>query len=400
MAGLTPVADALAKVLEGAGPLPEEWVSIGDADGRVLSRALVSRRTQPPSDMSSMDGYAVRAADLPATLPVAGEAAAGRPFAGSMTGGTAIRIFTGAGIPDGADAVVIQEDVSRSGGMVTFRDRPAPGQFIRRKGLDFTEGAPALAAGMRLEPRRLALAAAMNHAAVPVHRRPRVAILSTGDELVEPGTEPGPGQIVSSNALALAAIVRREGGEATLLGIVPDRLDATLAAVRHSRAEGHDILVTSGGASVGEHDLMRQVIAEEGAEPSFWKIAMRPGKPLMMANLSGLRLLGLPGNPVASFVCATLFLGPLLRRLAGRNDILPIEESAALGIGLAANDHRQDYLRATLTDTNGKLVATPFPVQDSSMIRVLAEAEALIVRAPHASAAQAGEPCRIIRLAR
>lgn len=400
MAGLTPVAEALAKVLEGAAPLPEEWVPIGNADGRILARALTSRRTQPPADMSSMDGYAVRAADLPATLAVAGEAAAGRPFAGSMAGGTTIRIFTGAEIPDGADAVVIQEDVSRSGGMVTFRDRPAPGQFIRRKGLDFAEGMAALAAGTRLEPRGVALAAAMNHATLPVHRRPRVAILSTGDELVEPGTEPGPGQIVSSNALALAAIVRREGGEATLLGIVPDRLDATLAAVRRARDEGHDILVTSGGASVGEHDLMRQVIAEEGAAPSFWKIAMRPGKPLMMANLSGLRLLGLPGNPVASFVCATLFLGPLMRSLAGRSDILPVEEDAELGAALAANDHRQDYLRAALAESNGQWVATPFPVQDSSMIRLLAEADALMVRAPHAPPAAKGERCRIIRLAR
>ncbi len=400
MAGLTPVADALARVLEGAAPLPEEWVPVGEADGRVLSRALVSRRSQPPADMSSMDGYAVRAGDLPATLPVVGEAAAGRPFAGSMAHGTAIRIFTGAEMPAGADAVVMQEDVTRSGDMVTFGTAPKPGQFIRRKGLDFSEGVPGLAAGTRIEPRSLALAAAMNHASVPVHRRPRVAILSTGDELVEPGSEPGPGQIVSSNALALAAIVRREGGEATLLGIVPDRLDATLAAVRRARAEGHDILVTSGGASVGEHDLMREVIAEEGAEPSFWKIAMRPGKPLMMANLSGLRLLGLPGNPVASFVCATLFLSPLMRRLAGRSDILPVEEDAVLGNDLAANDHRQDYLRATLAESNGTWVATPFPVQDSSMIRVLAEADALVVRAPHAPAAAKGMPCRIIRLAR
>jgi molybdopterin molybdotransferase len=400
MAGLTPVADALAKVLDGAEPLPDEWIPVGEADGRVLSRDLVSRRTQPPADMSSMDGYAVRAADLPGTLPVAGEAAAGRPFAGSLAAGTALRIFTGAEMPAGADAVVMQEDVKRSGDTVTFAAAARPGQFVRPKGLDFSEGVPALSAGVRIEPRSLALAAAMNHASVPVHRRPRVAILSTGDELVEPGAEPGPGQIVSSNALALAAIVRREGGEATLLGIVPDRLDATLAAVRRARAEGHDILVTSGGASVGEHDLMRQVIAEEGAEPSFWKIAMRPGKPLMMANLPGLRLLGLPGNPVASFVCATLFLGPLMRRLAGRSDILPVEEDAVLGVDLATNDHRQDYLRATLAESNGAWVVTPSPVQDSSMIRVLAEADALVVRVPHAPAAAKGTRCRIIRLAR
>lgn len=400
MAGLTPVADALAKVLEGAEPLPEEWVPVGEADGRVLSRELVSRRTQPPADMSSMDGYAVRAADLPGTLPVIGEAAAGRPFAGSLPVSSAIRIFTGAEIPEGADVIVMQEDAARSGDTVTFAAPMTPGQHIRRKGLDFSEGIAALSAGTRFEPRRLALAAAMNHAQVPVHRRPRVAILSTGDELVEPGAEPGPGQIVSSNALALAAIVRREGGEAVQIGIVPDRLDATLAAVRRVRTDGYDILVTSGGASVGEHDLMRQVIAEEGAEPSFWKIAMRPGKPLMMANLSGLRLLGLPGNPVASFVCATLFLTPLMRRLVGRGDILPIEEDAVLGSALAANDHRQDYLRASLAELKGETIAKAFPVQDSSMIRILAEADALIVRKPHAPAAPEGTRCRVIRLPR
>jgi molybdopterin molybdotransferase len=400
MAGLTPVAEALAKVLDGAVPLPEEQVAVGDADGRVLARDLVSRRTQPPADMSSMDGYAVRAADLPGTLPVAGEAAAGRPYAGAMPDGAVLRIFTGAEIPDGADAVVMQEDVARSGDMASFAAAPRPGQFIRKRGLDFSEGVMALPAGTLIDPPKLGLAAAMNHATVAVHRRPRVAILSTGDELVEPGAEPGPGQIVSSNALALAALVRREGAVATILGIVPDRLGATLAAVRRAREDGYDILVTSGGASVGEHDLIREVLRAEGAEPAFWKIAMRPGKPLMMANLGGMRLLGLPGNPVASFVCATLFLSPLLRRLAGRTDILLTEEDAVLGADLGANDHRQDYLRAVLSGRQGPPVATPFPVQDSSMIRVLAESDALVIRAPHAPAAPRGAPCRIIRLAR
>ncbi len=398
MAGLLPVDEALARVLAGAQPLPEEWIAVGDCDGRVLTRDLVAGRSQPPDDVSSMDGYAVRAADLPGSLRVIGESAAGRGFAGSVSVGEAVRIFTGAPVPAGADAVVMQEDVGREGDRVVVTGGARPGKFIRRRGLDFTEGLTGLSAGTLMNPRRLALAAAMNHATVPVHRRPRVAILSTGDELVEPGTAPGPGQIVSSNALALAAVVRRAGGEPTLLGISPDRLDETLARVRLARSQGHDVLVTSGGASVGEYDLMQQVIATEGATLGFWKIAMRPGKPLMMADLGPMRLLGLPGNPVASFVCAILFLRPLLLRLAGRGDSADEAEEAVLGADVPANDLRADHLRATLAVRDGRLVATPFPVQDSSMIRVLAEAEALILRPPHAPAAMAGSPCRIIRL--
>lgn len=398
MAGLTSIADALAVLLGPARPLPEEWTPLHEADGRVLTRPLVARRTQPPQDVSSMDGYAVRAADLPGRLTVIGEAAAGHPFAGSLSAGEAVRIFTGGEMPAGADTVVIQEDVTREGDHVAVPAAVPAGQFIRRQGLDFTEGVAALAAGTRLNPRSLALAAAMNHPALPVHRRPRIAILSTGDELVEPGTEPGPGQVVSSNSFALAAIVRREGAEAMVLPTAPDRLDETLAAVRGARAAGADILVTSGGASVGEYDLMREVIAAEGAELGFWKIAMRPGKPLMTADLAGMRLIGLPGNPVASFVCATLFLVPLIRRLAGRADLHPQEEMAVLGEALPANDQRQDYLRARLKQDNDTVSTIAFPVQDSSMMRLLAEADVLIVRPPFAEAAPKGAPCRILRL--
>lgn len=398
MAGLLPVEEALARVLAGAAPLPEEWIPVGACDGRVLTRDLVSGRSQPPDDMSSMDGYAVRSADLPGRLTVIGESAAGRGFGGSVTAGTAVRIFTGAPVPAGADAIVMQEDTGREGDQVAIARVVRDGQFIRRRGLDFTEGLTGLAAGTLMNPRRLALAAAMNHATVPVHRRPRVAILSTGDELVEPGTAPGPEQIVSSNALALAAIVRRAGGEPTMLGIAPDRLAETLAQVRAARDTGHDVLVTSGGASVGEYDLMREVIAAEGAAPGFWKIAMRPGKPLMMADLGPMRLLGLPGNPVASFVCATLLLRPLLLRMCGHADRTDETEGAVLGTDVGPNDLRADHLRATLATRDGRLVATPFPVQDSSMIRVLAEADALILRPPHAPAAAAGSPCRILRL--
>ncbi|MBN8944669.1 MAG: molybdopterin molybdotransferase MoeA [Rhizobiales bacterium] len=398
MAGLLPVADALARVLAGATALPEEWLPLAEADGRVLSRDLVATRTQPPAAVSAMDGYAVRAADLPGSLTVIGESAAGRPFSGTLPAGTALRIFTGAELPDGADTIVIQEDTARHGDHVSVATSSPRGRHIRPQGLDFAEGMVGLTAGTRLDPRKLALAAAMNHARVPVHRAPRVAILSTGDELIEPGSTPGPGQIVSSNALAVALLVRREGGIATDLGICPDRLDATLAAVRGARQAGFDILVTSGGASVGEYDLMRDVIEHEGAELGFWKIAMRPGKPLMMADLGPMRLLGLPGNPVASFVCSTIFLLPLLRKLAGRRDIEAATEEATFAVDVGPNDLRADYLRASLDWRDGRLVATPAPVQDSSMIRVLAEADALVLRAPHAPAAPAGSPCRIIRL--
>ncbi|QCI68399.1 gephyrin-like molybdotransferase Glp [Phreatobacter stygius] len=400
MAGLLPVAEALARVLDGAGPLPEEWLPLAEADGRVLTRDLTATRTQPPRAVSAMDGYAVRAADLPGTLPVIGESAAGRPFAGALPPGTALRIFTGAEMPEGADTVVIQEDVARQGDRVLVSISVSPGRHIRPQGLDFAAGLVGLRAGTRLDPRKLALAAAMNHARLPVHRAPRIAILSTGDELVEPGTAPGPGQIVSSNALAVATLVQREGGIATNLGICADRLDETLAAVRGARQARFDILVTSGGASVGEYDLMRDVIEHEGATLGFWKIAMRPGKPLMMADLGAMRLLGLPGNPVASFVCSTIFLLPLIRRLAGRADVETPTEDAELGVDVGPNDLRADYLRAALAWRGGRLVATPFPIQDSSMVRVLAEADALVLRAPHAAAAPAGSPCRIIRLAR
>jgi molybdopterin molybdotransferase len=399
MADLLPVSEALARVIEGKDALPQEWVSLDQADGRVLSRDLVAQRTQPPADVSAMDGYAVRANDLPGSLQIIGESAAGRPFSGSLPSGTAIRIFTGAAVPAGADSVVMQEDARRDGSTVHFATGVVSGRHIRPRGLDFAEGTTGLKAGTRLNPRSLSLAAAMNHRQVPVHRRPRVAILSTGDELVEPGQVPADGQIVSSNATGLAALVRREGGEPIPLGIVPDRIENTLAAVRRARAAEADILVTSGGASVGEYDLVRDVIAQEGASLGFWRIAMRPGKPLMMSDLGAMRLLGLPGNPVASFVCATIFLGPLLRRLSGRIDWQWTTEPARLGATLRANDLRADFLRARLTRDGRDWVATPFPVQDSSMIRILAESDALIMREPFAVQLPAGADCDIIRLA-
>jgi molybdopterin molybdotransferase len=399
---LLPVADALAQVLEGVAPLDAEPVPLDAAAGRVLAENLAARRTQPPQDVSAMDGYAVRAADVasaPAHLRVIGEVAAGRPFGGAVGPGEAARIFTGGVLPDGANTVVIQELAEREGDMIVVT-RPAPrGKNVRSAGLDFSTGDVALTQGRRLTGRDVALAAAMNHATVPVHRRPKVAIAATGDELVPPGTEPGPGQIVYSNVFALAALARREGAAVIDLGILPDRLEETIAGVRRARASGADVLLTAGGASVGDYDLVQPALAAEGLALSFWKVAVRPGKPLLSGRLGAMRVLGLPGNPVSAYVCAVLFLVPLLRRLTGRRDIAPLLATGVLGRDLPANDERADYMRATLARRDdGTLVATPFPLQDSSMLVPLAAADCLVVRAPHAPAAAAGSPCSLLRL--
>jgi molybdopterin molybdotransferase len=400
---LLSVADARKLVLADANALPIEQVPLGEACGRVLATDLAALRTQPPADVSAMDGYAVRSADIattPARLRVIGEVAAGRPFEREVKAGEAARIFTGGVMPPGTDTVVIQELTKRDGDAVTIERGETHGRNIRREGLDFRAGDVPLAAGRRLGPRQLALAAAMNHASVPVHRRSRVAILATGDELVPPGSSPGVGQIVYSNGFALTAIVRAEGAEVIDLGIAADRLDATIAAVRRAREERADVLVTTGGASVGDYDFVHRALAAEGMALSFWKVAMRPGRPLMHGRLDGMQVLGLPGNPVSSFVCATLFLVPLLRILAGRSDIAPPIEEAVLGAALPQNDERADYLRAVLArrPQDGARVATPFPKQDSSMLLPLAHADCLIIREPFAPAAEAGSGCAILNL--
>ncbi len=399
---LISVAEALARVLEGAKPLPAESVPLALAEGRVLAEDLASRRTQPPADISAMDGYAVRAADVasaPARLTLVGEVAAGRPLAVTLRAGQAARIFTGGVLPAGTDTVVIQENTTRDGEHVVVTKSSGHGKNVRVAGLDFRQGAVLLRKGRRLTGRDVALAAAMNHPSVPVHRRPKIALVATGDELVPPGTEPGPGQIIHSNAFALAAVIRREGAEPIDLGILPDRLDETVLGVRRARDAGADVLVTAGGASVGDYDLVQPALAAEGLALAFWKVAVRPGKPLLSGTLGAMRVLGLPGNPVSAYVCSVLFLSPLIRRLSGRHDLEPRSESAALGRALLANDERQDYLRATLTrDADGSLVATPFPVQDSSMLTPLAQADCLVIRAPFATPAAAGEPCQIVKL--
>jgi molybdopterin molybdotransferase len=400
---LLPVAEALALVLRDAAPLPAEKVPLEQADGRVLAESLAAFRTQPPADVSAMDGYALRGADVaqaPATLKLVGEVAAGRPFAGTVGAGEAARIFTGGVMPAGADTVVIQEHTRRDAAAVVVLQATGQGRNVRPKGLDFAAGAELLARGHRLTDRDLALAAAMNHPAVPVHRRPKVAVLATGDELVMPGSEPGPGEIVYSNGYATIALARREGCDIVDLGIAPDRLVETVAAVRRARDSGADILVTSGGASVGEYDLVQKALAGEGLALSFWKIAMRPGRPMLHGRLGGMHVLGLPGNPVSAYVCSFLFLVPLIRRLAGRSDIARQPEQALLGCDLPANDERADYLRATLEGgPDGVLVATPYPVQDSSMLSPLARADCLVIREPHAAPAPAGSPCAILKLA-
>jgi molybdopterin molybdotransferase len=397
-----PVADALSAVLAGATALPEEAVALDAAYHRVLASDVTARRTQPPQAMSAMDGYAVRAADalrVPARLKIIGEVAAGRPFDAALRAGETVRIFTGGVVPEGADAVVIQEDTVRDGDIVTVSEAASAGKNIRPAGIDFKQGDVLLRAGSRLTDRDLSLAAGMNYPELMVRRAPKVAVLATGDELVMPGTTPGPGQIVYSNGYALRALARAEGAQTVDLGIAADTVAATTDGIRRARDSGADILITTGGASVGDHDLVKQSLEAEGVEMAFWKIAMRPGKPMMHGRLGAMRVIGLPGNPVSSYVCAFLFLAPLIRALSGRSDIHHRSEPALLGRDLAANDLREDYLRARLERrADGALVATPVNHQDSSLLANLSFAQALVIRAPFAPAATAGSPCAVFRL--
>ena len=397
-----PVADALAAVLAGAEPLPEEMVALDSAHHRVLARDVAALRTQPPQAMSAMDGYAVRSVDAPrpaAWLKVTGEVAAGRPFERAVGAGEAVRIFTGGVIPEGADAVIIQEDTVIEGGGITITEPAIRGRHIRPAGVDFHRGDVLLAAGSRLTDRDLSLAAGMNYPHLAVRRRPKVAILATGDELVMPGETPGPGQIVYSNGYALRALARDEGAETIDLGIATDTLEATTDGIRRARDLGADILVTTGGASVGDHDLVKRSLEAEGVAMAFWRIAMRPGKPMMHGRLGDMRVIGLPGNPVSSYVCGFLFLVPLIRKLSGRSIVHHRRQSALLGRNLAANDQREDYLRARLeVRSDGALIATPVDHQDSSLLGNLAAARALVIRAPFAAAAAAGAACDILRL--
>ena len=398
------VDDALAQIRNSLTPLGAEQVSLAEAHGRVLAEDLAARRTQPPFAVSAMDGYAVRAADiaqLPRRLKLVGYVQAGGRHDGQVGPGQAVRIFTGARLPDGADAVVIQEDTEAGDGEVLVLHTVGPfepGRHVRLAGIDFIEGQIGLKAGRRLTARDIGLAAAMNRPWLLVHRRPRVAILPTGDEVVLPGDPIGPNQIVSSNGSALGALVAAAGGVPIQLGIARDDSD-TLKTMAQGAA-GADLLVTIGGASVGEHDLVRKALGEIGLAVDFWKIAMRPGKPLMFGRLGATAVLGLPGNPVSALVCGMLFLRPALDRLQGLPGDGPALEPALAGADLKLNDGRQDYLRARLTrDADGSLIATPHVKQDSSRMSALAGADCLIVRPPAAPPVAAGGRVKIIYLA-
>lgn len=404
MASLLLVADALKRVLDGVEPLPSENAPLVEAEGRVLAADVAALRTQPPADMSAMDGYAVKAADVgkaPAQLKLVGEVAAGRPFNGEIHQGEAARIFTGGVVPPGADTIVIQEHTERDGERITVKTASGAGRHIRYAGLDFKEGQVLLPKGRRLSDRDVMLAAAMSHPTVPVYRRPKVAVLATGDELRPPGSALGPGEIVYSNGFALMALAKNEGATIVDIGIVPDDVDATIEAIRRARASGADVLLTTGGASVGDYDLVQRGLKSEGLDLAFWRVALRPGRPMMNGKLGSMHVLGMPGNPVSAYVCSYLFLVPLLRRLEGRSDLGGVLESAKLGVALPENDERADYMRATLVPgPDGVPIVTPAKTQDSSMMAVLANADCLLVREAFEPAQPAGSRCSILRLTR
>jgi len=394
------VPEALARILDGVSILGFEDVDLVAARGRLLARSLSARHSQPPFDASAMDGYAVRGADvqtLPARLEVVGEAAAGHPYPGALDEGQAVRIFTGAPVPDGADAIVIQENTQRDGSFVIVREgTPDPGH-IRKRGSDFSDGATLLPAGVRLEPRYLALAASMGHGRLPVVRKPVIAILATGDELVEPGGSLGPGQIICSNPYGVAAMVEGAGAEARIIGIARDTAESLTK--RLAAAEGADILVTIGGASVGDHDLVARVLQANGMTLDFWKIAMRPGKPLIFGRRGPQRIIGLPGNPVSSLICTRVFVVPLIQRLLGLGPEADALETARLLHALERNGPRQHYMRARLTTAeDGTLEVSTVASQDSSLLASLASADCLIVREAHAGALPAGSSVYIMRI--
>jgi len=394
------VEEALARIIANVTPTVVDTIPIERAAGRVLAEPLTARITQPPFDASAMDGYAVRAADvakLPAKLRIIGQAAAGHPFDGEVRPGEAVRIFTGAPVPAGANAIVIQENTTSTDGFVEVREGNPDSGHIRRRGFDFKEAEIILQAGRRLGPRELTLAAAAGYGELPARRKPLVAILATGDELVPPGILPGPGQIVSSNPLGVAAMLMQAGAETRLLGIANDTRDSLVQHIEAARDA--DVLVTIGGASVGDHDLVGPVLQSLGMELSFWKIAMRPGKPMLHGRLGSQRVLGLPGNPVSSLICTRVFIVPLVRALLG----LPQEEAAAMRARLSepveSNGPRQHYMRAVLErGPEGYPQVRLARSQDSSLLAPLAASDALIVRPPHAPALPAGSEVSVLLL--
>ena len=388
---------ALAEILaEIPGPLPGENLSLNSAAepiiGRVLSSDVHARRTHPPLAMSAMDGYAVRASELPGDLRVEREIAAGQHDQRALAAGEAVRIFTGAPLPPGADTIAIQENAIDIPGGVRFEQAETEGRFVRPAGLDFAEGDRLASAGAVVSPRLLALIAAGNNPAIPVVKRPRVAVLTTGDEIRAPGEALGPAQIVSSNNLAIAAMARACGAEATDFGSVGDSLPALEAAA--GRLQGFDIVVTTGGASVGKHDLVARAFEAQGLDLAFWKIAMRPGKPLIFGRFGGGLFLGLPGNPVSALILSLLILRPMVAKMLGRLTDLP-RQTATIAHDLPANDLRRDFVRARRLP-DGTIDARRR--QDSSMLSVLAAADVILDRPAHDPAIKAGAPVQIIDL--
>jgi molybdopterin molybdotransferase len=394
------VAEATARILEAFAPLGPEVVSLDRALGRALAKPVTARLDHPPQAVSAMDGYAVRAADvatLPARLKVVEAIAAGALPTRAINAGEAARIFTGGTVPEGADCIVIQENTTRDGDSVAVVDGThSAGRHIRPAGNDFRAGAVGVPAGRRLTPSDIGLAAAMNWPWLEVTRKPRVAVISTGNELVHPGEAVGPGQIIGSNGIALSAFAESCGAEAIHLGIARDEPQALAELI--DRAAGADLLLTSGGASVGEHDLVQSVLASKGMELGFWKIAMRPGKPLMFGRLGAMKVIGLPGNPVSALVTGALFVGPAIAKMLGLSELGPRIVRAKLGVDLPANDLRQDYLRAAVVEDADGLVATPFGKQDSAMLSALSRSGGLVIRPPHAPAAKAGDWVQMVLL--
>jgi molybdopterin molybdotransferase len=404
--GLVPAPKALNLVLEGATAGKTETVELGKAIGRVLAEDLKAKRTQPPFAASAMDGYAVRHIDLIGTtteLTIVGEAAAGHPFKGNINPGECVRIFTGAPVPEGTDTIIIQENVSANGDKIKVLETAPLGKFVRLAGLDFQTGQILLTKGGVLDPQSLSLAASMDHPVLPVFAKPKVAIIATGDELVLPGQYTRDGQIIASNTFGIASIAESAGANVDNLGIALDTIEALKEKVASALQNGADLIVTSGGASVGDHDLVKPVMESFGFVFSFVKIAMRPGKPVIFgkADICGKtrRFLGLAGNPVSSLVSSHIFLRPLVRLLGGYSaqTVQPI--TAIFDCDLPANDEREDYMRGTARrGKEGTLLVAPFPKQDSSMLATLSKADCLIIRPINAPAARAGDQTQVIML--
>ena len=393
---LMPVDEALARILSAGKVLGSEFVKLNDVIGRVLVKDIKAKRDQPPFQSSAMDGYAVRHEDLSEPLTMVGVSAAGHAYKGIVKKGQAVRILTGAPLPSGADTIVIQENVSVDSKIIVVREAPALGRNIRPQGLDFKKNDILIAAGTRIATRDIGLMAAANAARALVHKRPRAVLFTTGDELVLPGDRPRTDQIFSSNSQALAVMLNAWGAEVINLGIVRDDMRATMAAIK--KAAKADILVTTGGASVGDHDYVQESLKRSGIKIDFWKIALRPGKPLMFGTKGKLSVLGLPGNPVSALVCARIFLKPLIEKMLGLG-FSDIPVMARVATSLPANDERQDYLRATLRyEEDGARLVEVFSRQDSSMQRNLRDADCLIIRPPSAKEVAKGALVPVILL--